>query len=294
MTEINNKSQFGLNAGNLKMIALFCMTLDHFAVAILDSLMMKGQGGRSIITVVLYLILRLIGRVAFPIYCFFIAEGYERTHNKLKYLLRLFLLAVISEVPFDMVLFHKFFSMGACNVFWTLSLGLVTIWITDSYERIKDKKVLVFIVRLIISMGAFLLADAFETDYSSVGILTILLMFWVKKGEKWLSAALTVLAFLSGMLVNGIDLGSEGYIEIAIGLFCVCLIAFTAGKKFAPICGAIALLLSDLTEITGFFAVPLIAMYNGQKGRMNKWLFYFYYPGHLLILVLLCILLGLY
>ena len=84
----------GLTSSDLKWIAIISMLVDHFAVAIYAN-MADYQFD-------IYRVMRGIGRIAFPIYCFLLVEGFCHTHDVKRYISRCFLFAVISEVPFDL------------------------------------------------------------------------------------------------------------------------------------------------------------------------------------------------
>ncbi|MBR4768829.1 MAG: conjugal transfer protein TraX, partial [Lachnospiraceae bacterium] len=100
----------------------------------------------------------------------------RHTRSTLKYLIRLFLFGIISEVPFDLALHAKYVDWKYQNVYWTLFLGLLAITgLRFAKERIENK-VLQTIVR-ILSVG--ITASAawfFKTDYHAVGVLTIVIM----------------------------------------------------------------------------------------------------------------------
>ena len=98
----------GISGFVLKMIAVITMLIDHTAATILERGLM-GELSINFITeqnrliwMGVYSIMRVIGRMAFPIYCFLLVEGFTYTRNRGKYALRLFLFAFISEVPFDL------------------------------------------------------------------------------------------------------------------------------------------------------------------------------------------------
>ena len=103
------------------------MIVDHFAVAIYVNTANYQFD--------VYRIMRGIGRIAFPIYCFLLVEGFYHTHDVKKYISRCFLFAVISEVPFDLAVHGVWFYPGAQNVFFTLAIGLCTLYAVSACER---------------------------------------------------------------------------------------------------------------------------------------------------------------
>ncbi|XME03685.1 TraX family protein [Lachnospiraceae bacterium C1.1] len=137
---------------SLKMLAVIAMLIDHSAEVIFNNNMT----------------MRMIGRLAFPIYAFLIVEGFHKTRNKKKYLIRLALFAIISELPFNLAL-HKgqLFYLDAQNVFFTLAIGLAMLM---ALERFKNS---IYLSVLIIITACFY-AETLHTDYSYRGILVIL------------------------------------------------------------------------------------------------------------------------
>ena len=112
----------------------------------------------------LYYGCRIIGRLAFPIYCFLLAEGMRRTRDPKKYSLRLGIGALLAELPFDL-LFEGGISWESQSVMITLTLGAVMIWCMNKTEK-KWLKLLTLIP------FAFL-ADLCKCDYGAGGIAMI-------------------------------------------------------------------------------------------------------------------------
>lgn len=110
-------------------------------------------------------IFRYIGRLAFPIFCFLLAEGYYYTRNVRNYLCRLGIFALLSEVPYDLAFCRSFWAVEKQNVFFTLLIGLVMLWILD-----KEKETIIKIGVVILAMWA---AEFLHTDYGFRGILLI-------------------------------------------------------------------------------------------------------------------------
>lgn len=289
----------GLNGGNLKMIALFCMVIDHSAVALLLPLKDITTGLSFAAIGSLYFVLRFIGRISFPIFCYFIVEGYEHTHNKLKYAMRLLLLAFLSEVPFDMVLFHEFIDFRGQNVYWTLLAGLLAVWMIDSVDSLGLKKCVSNVLKLFLIIGyCYEMQFFFKSDYGAVGVYTIIGIFLTRKK----SNILMVIGYIAALVIsyfdnfNAIDL--ESVMAFSVGVTAVIIVAIIPhrlnGKAREMAEGCMMLSGYSPDEVFSLVDVFLISRYNGEKGRMNKWFFYLFYPVHLLILALICMAVKLY
>lgn len=166
------------------------------------------------------LLLRVIGRLAFPIYCFLMAEGVYYTRNPKKYALRLFVGLLLSEIPFDIGLFGGITSEHQ-SVMFTLLIGFVAIELIEMAEN--------QLLKLIVAGAAFALAQVLDTDYGGFGVALIVLLSQ-SRGQKWLQAI--VIAVVSYMM-NSFKLPVFGY-YIPIEMFAVLAmvpIAFYDGKK---------------------------------------------------------------
>lgn len=144
--------RFGLDGFTLKWIAMLCMLVDHVGAVFFPQ----------------YIQMRIVGRLAFPIYCFLLVEGAVHTSDIRKYEIRLFLFALLSEIPFDLA-FYTRVGFGHQNVFFTLFLGLLVV---EQYQK-EGKK----LYSLIIFIAAAGLAEFLHTDYGAAGIVFILLFY---------------------------------------------------------------------------------------------------------------------
>ena len=145
-------------------------------------------------------ILRCVGRLAFPLFAFMAVEGYLHTRSLKKYLLRLLMLAVISEIPFDLLVSGSVFDPMHQNVIWTIILGLCCI---RAFENISaDLKKMLSAIVIIASLAAAIIA---RVDYSSAGVLT-LLAFYAFRGNtvRCRLMQLLSLAFINLVLLGGI------------------------------------------------------------------------------------------
>ena len=120
----------GFSGSELKMIAIATMLIDHIAATVIIRVLKFGGYNDSLYQ--LYRVMRNIGRIAFPIFCFLLVEGFMHTRDREKYALRLGCFAAISEIPFDLAFNGKILEVGYQNVFFTLLLGLLTMMAYDS------------------------------------------------------------------------------------------------------------------------------------------------------------------
>ena len=171
-----------MNVLILKIIALVSMIIDHYG-AIFHS------------DIDLY---RIIGRLAFPIYCFLLVEGYFHTKDVKKYAKRLFIFALVSEIPFDFAFYNKIEFMHQ-NVFFTLFIGLITMYFLDNKEeKYNFSRRAILITSVLSSILLFV-------DYNFIGIIYILSFYFTKNYTKSKRLALVSLViFLTNLLfING-------------------------------------------------------------------------------------------
>ncbi len=219
-----------MSSFTLKIIALISMLFDHSGYLIFNG----------------FSFFNFIGRLAFPIFAFQITEGYVHTRNLKKYFLRLFLFALISQIPFLLFKMNLVENIFAFNIFFTLSLGLATIWIYD-----KNK------ILGVISFFLFsTIAEVLNFDYGAFGI-TIIFIFYAFKNHKLLMNVSFILAVILKYLSYFILYFNTIYFYIYL-LLCIFTIS----------------------------SIVFIDLYNGKEGKKIKYLLYIFYPLHLLILYL--------
>lgn len=167
-------SRYGLSGSTLKLIACITMLIDHTGAAFVWQLLslpsVRADYALYTRTVHIYNIMRQIGRLAFPIFCFLIVEGYFHTHDVRKYMKRLFLFALISEIPFDLALKPGWFYPQKQNVYFTLLIGLLVICLAD---QLKGQ----WILQAVVILGGMLFARGLMTDYSYKGVFLIALLY---------------------------------------------------------------------------------------------------------------------
>lgn len=235
-----------LSASALKMIALITMLIDHIGAAVIEVGIIEGYNAGilniSYETVWAWwyfdVALRMIGRLAFPIYCFLLVEGFLHTSNVKKYGTRLLVFGLISEIPFDLAFGQSWCDPSAQNVFFTLFIGLIALWLWHRYEGCFWKQTAAF-------LACCFAAWVLKTDYDAYGVFLIVLLYVIRR------------------LPTGP--------RIAVGALGMTYEASIAYEY--------------LTEV---LAIIPIAMYNGERGRRwNKYLFYAFYPAHILVLYLI-------
>ena len=225
---------------NLKCLALICMFVDHWALLFLPIPEQTGW--------------RILGRLAFPIICFFLIEGFLYTRNVKEYLWRLFLFALLSEPIYDWFFYQTWFYPAEQNVLFTLFIGLFTLafWkqsallaktilhLLPGETRLASRTSLLVsgCLKILAILWAVVLIYLLKPDYQFLG-LAMILVFYFWRGR-------FILLSLSLGALNALGAGyPQSYAVLAL--------------------------------------LPL-ALYNGQKGLNIKYGFYLFYPLHLLSL----------
>lgn len=197
--------------------------------------------------------LMYIGKISFPLYAFLISEGYVHTRNFSKYLTRLIVFGVISQIPAYLLFAGKSFNGLYLNIFFTLALGLLGIRI---YDKIKSK----YISTLLIILLA-VIAELLKFDYGAFGVLMIVCFYVFKRNKLNMVLSQMFLMFILYM---------KKMSYYTFSLFNLQYILFQ-------------LLFSVIS-------LAIILTYNGKKGKSSsriKLMFYCFYPVHLIILDLL-------
>ena len=224
----------GLDGGVLKGIAAALMLTDHVGAILLPEVP----------------VLRCVGRLAFPIFAFFIAEGYAHTRNFGRYFRRLAILAVVSEIPFNLEN-GAVFDPARQNVLFTFCLALLTLRGLEALGRERGFGRWAG-CGLVLAAG-FAAGELLRTDYGGWGVVTVALLQLCRDGKYaklWLLLAMAA--------VNGLGMGS-----LTMPVF--------GGEM--PI------------QIFAVAALPVIWLYNGQAGPKGlRRAFYVFYPAHLLVL----------
>ena len=229
-----NKKYKCINSFALKMIAIITMVIDHVGAVLFP----------------MNMIFRYIGRISFPLFVFLLVEGSIHTSKIRKYELRMFLFALISEIPFDLAFSNEIVDIHSQNVFWTLTIGLVMLDLIQngaSYVKGHKGKMLQevwiegqpipMVWQFVVVAVCACVAQALQTDYGAGGILLIYFIWMLH----------------------------ENVIAQAVAFIIISLLFFGS------------------VELPGVIAFLPIFLYNGKKGPSAKYVFYAFYPVHLFI-----------
>ena len=223
-----------LSQEGLKLIACVTMLLDHIGATLYPSLH-----------------LRAIGRLAFPIYCFLLAEGLRHSQSKGKYLLRMGIGLVLSELPFDM-LFYSGFTWAHQSVMFTLGLGCLMGFVMEKipYRPLKCLAAIPF----------YFAAEWLHTDYGGIGVLMVALFILTEElpANRFLQAI--------GLLILNSMLDSAS-------------ITFFGLRFSVQLLGTLAII-----------PICLYSGQKLTRSRLVQWGFYLWYPAHLSILYILYLL----
>ena len=245
------QTRYGLSAAFLKYLAAVCMLVDHMGVVFPQMASSLG------LPAALDVLPRLVGRLAFPIFAYFLAEGCRRTRSLPRYLRRLGVFALLSQVPFTLAT-----GVWGGSALLTLFLSACAVW---GYEYLagQDRTPAVAALPLV---AACVLAVLLNTDYGFPGVLLIFALYLCGEDRRRLLACLGAgLALL--------------YLVYQPLTALLSLPAFTPDR----LGGYLATLpLSALYALFAEAALLLLAWYRGQHGIQSKWFFYVFYPAHLL------------
>ncbi len=237
----------GISADWLKVTAMAAMVVDHAGAVLFPQI----------------LELRLIGRIAFPVYIWLLVEGFVHTSSRKRYFLQMAALAVISELPFDLA-FSGGWDLGWQNVYFTLLTGLLLLTVLEKTAKGG------IVCALLATVALMAVSEFGGFDYGCTGPVLVAVFYSFEKRQKPNRAAGFALFACSNLLR-----------PVFSGLFSG---ALWNGLLAEPLVweGAFG---TVVIESFGILAVPLLARYNGiRRWKRGKLLFYFFYPVHLLVI----------
>lgn len=244
----------GFSSSTLHIIGMLLMLCDHIGCVFFPQ----------------YQIFRRIGRLAFPIFAFTVVEGFLHTKNIKQYILRIVIFAVLSEIPFDLMLSGQCFDFSHQNVLWTFALGLLMLHcMNKTLNRCIDVGYDIsvrigsfFILFIVFAIAALLM----ETDYSIYGIAMIF-VFYIFHGQQWYCK---LGQFLCLLLINCCWMN-----DLNLYAFAMTIVQIFTQFKMPP------------TQCFAMFVFLFVWNYNGEKGISKTWfkhLCYLFYPLHALLL----------
>lgn len=269
--------KISLSNAVLKNIAYLTMFVDHSALVFYTEMTKQHSltGYGPVMSRQVYSVGRLIGRSAFILFAYLIAEGFIHTSSKLKYLLRLILFAFISEIPYNLVNAGQMFDYNSQNIYFTLAISVFVLivweWAGKSAQRMRRAKAQRD-VRWYICVGACVFAQLgalflgcyaahyLRTDYQYMGVLLIFTFYILR--DKPIYIKLVPVACV-----------------MFLGMWSINLLKYAHTYTFAY------LFRFSMRELFGLFAFVPIALYDGTKGRqLPKAVCYGFYPVHLIVL----------
>ena len=190
MTALSPRRSFSFSGTALKTIACITMLVDHIGASCIEAgILTPGLdvGTLSQDTLSAYplyrldMVLRFTGRLAFPLFCFLLVEGFIHTHDVKRYVQRLLLFGLVSEVPFDLAFFRTPFAPQHQNVYWTLALGVLAM---AGLKRFEKENGLPGWQGLVWAGCCAVLALAANTDYHAIGVLIICTLYLTRADRK--------------------------------------------------------------------------------------------------------------
>ena len=261
----------GLDGFQLKLIALVIMTIDHiyyFGCSLTD----------------MPEIMTLIGRIAAPIFVFFVTEGFVHTHSRGRYLLRLYIGGVLMQIGnlFVNICFPMQNGVIVRNgIFTTMAVIVIYLWWIENMRRAWREHRRGCAVLYALAMAALLLSIVPVQMLLLVSPLAVQLATIFVPSPVWCEGSVLIVLIGIGFYYCR---NSKRAIAIFYTAFLCAVLALQCLVAF-----------DWEVMISVFFmwlALPLILSYNGQRGRGMKYLFYLYYPAHVYILAIAASLLG--
>ena len=236
----------GLSQESLKLLACMTMLVDHLAVIIVMGSIYSTHLGMRL---EIYETMRLIGRIAFPIYCFLLAEGSAHTHNPVRYGVRLAICALLSELPYDLALWGRI-TWQHQNVMVTLFLGFCALEVMKRCPNLP--------LKLLLALPFAALAEFAGGDYGAKGIMLVVLFALTRRiPHRHLAQVLGIWFVFSpnhAMFLNWMEQLSVTPQEWAV---------------------------------LAILPIPLYDGRKVTKSIAVQWGFYLFYPAHLLLLYLI-------
>lgn len=259
-----------LRSDTIKIIAMVLMAIDHIGCGIIEPLYLTATDYSKSVVIYRYnQVFRGLGRIAFPIFCYQLVEGFFYTKNRAKYIRNILLFALISEIPFDLLDKGQIISFGYQNVMFTLLIGILMLctleWIkkTDIVGRISKEwlgKTLYMLLIAAVVIAFSVVCYYIKSDYGAKGIVLIAVLYFLHNDKT--------------------SLIQFGPILFIIDIFVVTLI--TSRNLHATV---------NYSQFEALAIGAFLLMYldNGERhgGKTLKWIGYWFYPLHQLVIYLI-------
>lgn len=167
----------------LKISAMMAMLCDHIAFVLVPANRFPE----------VYYTLRIIGRIAFPLFCFMLVEGFIHTRNRRDYIIRLAVFALISEIPFDLSSCGIAFDWDSQNVMWTLLIGFIVLCGLEMFEEN-------YLAKLAVLLAGGAAAYFMRTDYSMFGVFLIAILYICRFNNKTRMVLLGIMVLTQGRI----------------------------------------------------------------------------------------------
>ena len=290
-----DKIRGGVDAAMMKKIAIITMFIDHLTLTCLEvardqnrtRIMYTFQAGE-----ILDEIGRGIGRLAFPVFCFLIVEGFIHTRNRLKYLIRLLIFAAVAHVPFNLMAF-PISSKRHTDTIFTLAAGFAVIWGITYLSRLLPEKYRPVPQAIRKNEVEGDITTDVEQPNDNMTVDTASDDPWlIKLPEPLDNLPVRAILFVvpSAILTYGIcRLAKWAGCDYSYGgVLCILIMfLFYRVRDFSLLAAWLWLTYYNHAEMLAFTGFYLIRCYNGKRGKQNKYFFYIFYPGHLLLLYLM-------
>lgn len=230
------KTRLDLSAFDLKLLAMAAMLADHIGYLFFPQALW----------------MRCVGRLAFPIFAFQVAEGWYRTHDCRRYFLRLALCGLLSEIPFDLAIGGQLIDPGYQNVLWTFCIAAAALWAMEALRRLQIPLPL---AALCAGAAGYLLGEWMQADYFGPGVLLVLAFALCRGRSGGRIGELAAMVMVNGRLLPSASMTVWG-MELPVQLLAAA-------------------------------ALPLIWLYRGRQGPHSpvlQGIWYAFYPAHLLLL----------
>ena len=253
-----------MSSFTIKIIAIITMLIDHLKDGLFPD----------------YYVMNIIGRIAFPLFAFQVAIGYEKTKNVYKYMQRMLIFAIISEFAFYIFSQRFFNGQLVFNVMFTLLFGIMVmhVWDFKVYNKEDENKninkkdkinqkpktnkesnlinnIFIWIIKIFIIFTLCYIAEKFKFDYGALGVLFILAIHLLFNRDKKIIFSILYL------------------------LYCI--------YEFRAFFGVVPDGITFLYIAFMYFPIVIMFLYNGKKGPSLKYFFYLFYPIHISIIILL-------